>query len=226
MDFRTSSESESTLAPAATGTGYFDVDIREKEWKTFICVPSRFAMLGLTCLLTLTSLTSLIMGSVLYNKLDLYVTDFQQVAIIMHLFVYSVLVFFCGFGLYTVIYRCRQRGSNFCAMLLGQILFEITSGSICLYFLFNDSSASDPTAQLTRCMEAIADTPQDLFVKDLCYRAPIAQGVCLAIFLFLWVLQLFTFYASNRYVSQLQEEYIVDQARGKDEEDPDAGLWK
>jgi hypothetical protein len=85
-----------------------------KQWYTFGCIPSRWAFLVLAVLLTMTSLTSLLMGSILYNKLcrscqpvnfqlltestDSGVTEFQRVAIIMHIFVYTVLVFFCGFG--------------------------------------------------------------------------------------------------------------------------------
>jgi hypothetical protein len=47
---------------------------------------------------------------------------------------------------------------------------------------------------LMHCLESIADSPKDLFIKDLCNRTPIAQGVCLSLFLFMWILQLCTFH--------------------------------
>ncbi|KAJ2924505.1 hypothetical protein H1R20_g12588, partial [Candolleomyces eurysporus] len=197
-----------------------------KEWHTFGCIQSRFALLGCATLLTLMSLTSLLMGSVLYNKLYDHITEYQRVTVIMHLFVYAVLVFFCVFGLYSVLYRSRRVASMFCAMLFGQILFEIASGAICLHFLFRYTRKEDYMGDLMHCLESIADSPKDLFIRDLCYRTPIAQGVCLALFLFMWILQLVTFYASNRYVAQLQhEENADDAARARDVEEY-GEIWK
>ena len=110
----TFSESTETIVPVFElhPTGY----IEPKQWYT-LGIPSRWALLGFNLVLAAFAITSLGMGSVLYNKLceslsakdnlshadlvgdiDFGVTDFQKVAIIMHLFVYSVLVFFCAFG--------------------------------------------------------------------------------------------------------------------------------
>jgi hypothetical protein len=78
----------------------------------------------------------------------------------------------------------------FCAMLFGQILFEIVSGSICLYFLFNEPKSNDYVGQHARCLITAEASPKDLFLRDLCDRTPLAQGTCLALFLFLWILQI------------------------------------
>jgi hypothetical protein len=85
-----------------------------KQWYTFGCFPSRWAFLVLAVLLTMMSLTSLVMGSVLYsklcgsfqrcqasfsdNKIDLGITEFQRIGIILHVVVYALLLIFCGFG--------------------------------------------------------------------------------------------------------------------------------
>ncbi|KAJ2918092.1 hypothetical protein MD484_g2320, partial [Candolleomyces efflorescens] len=200
---------------STTTIAHYEAASEVKEWRTFGCIPSRFALLGCAALLTLMSLTSLLMGSVLYNKLYDHISEYQRVTIIMHLFVYAVLVFFCAFGV----------ASMFCAMLFGQILFEIASGAICLHFLFRRIRKEDYMGDLMHCLESIADSPKDLFIKDLCQRTAIAQGVCLSLFLFMWILQLFTFYAANRYVAQLQHEEDANPSQGRDVEEY-AEVWK
>ncbi|TEB30904.1 hypothetical protein FA13DRAFT_1733317 [Coprinellus micaceus] len=199
-----------------------------KQWYTFGCFPSRWAFLVLAVLLTMMSLTSLVMGSVLYSKLYLGITEFQRIGIILHVVVYALLLIFCGFGLYSVIFRSSRVGSWFCVMLLSQILFEIVAGAICLHFLFNEPPNNDFVGERARCLITAEASPKDLFLRELCLRTPIARVVCLLLFLLIWIIQMFTLHAANMYVGELQEEQYISEitGRGKDVEENVGVAWR
>lgn len=190
-----------------------------KQWYTFGCIPARWGFLGMSVLLTSMSLVSLIMGSVLYSKIYKGVTEFQRVAMIMHIVVYTILVIFCGFGLYSAVFRCRRLGSWFCVMVLTQMLFELVIGVICLNFLFNEPPNNDLVGQRHRCLITAEASPKDPFLKELCLRTPLARVACLFLFLLVWIIQMFTLHAGNMYVGELQEEHYINEKFGKDIEE-------
>jgi len=219
-------ESTTTLS-VKERAGFYEVQDKDmgtassemvKEWYTFRCIPSRYAMLVLVAFMLLLSIVYLSVGAAMYHRLTTHVTDFQKIAMAMHIFVYAVLAFFCGFGIYAVVFRCQTQSNVFCAMLMGQILFGIASGAVCAYILFNEGKENTKN-ELIDCLNSIQHTPEGNFIKELCYRTPFAKGVSLALFLFMWILQILTWYASNRYSCQLQEETAADHiAQNKDVE--------
>lgn len=174
--------------------------------RIFKCIPSRYALMVTSALVTLCSLTSLVMGFMLYRKLgasapstnpspsNMFTGNHRNslfnIAIMIHLLVYAFLVIIGAVGLYAVLSRKSRIASHFCSAILGEIIFGVITGSACLYVLFHHSTRS--VLQMQSCINATmegAGRITNVFVESFCYRRPLAKGVVLSVVVFGWALQ-------------------------------------
>lgn len=135
--------------------------------------------------------------------LDVHLTDLHRMAIYFHVFVHLSFGFICVLGFvttppysipslltYTVFRICaalskRPGVTSLCiAIVLGQLLFNIGSGALCLYLLFKTSPSQDLSAD--KCV-AISS---DLFTQNLCQRTRLMKGIAVTSLTIIWLAEI------------------------------------
>jgi hypothetical protein len=117
------------------------------------------------------------------------------------------------------------------AIIIGQLLFSIGSGVVCLYLLFQTSPSQDLGIDTCKTISF------DQFTQNLCQRTPLAKGVAVASFAIMWLVEIgtsmlwshvfaqlipaiATIFVANYFLSQVREEAlhleIVDPKYGRD----------
>jgi hypothetical protein len=72
--------------------------------------------------------------------------------------------------------------SVYTSIIIGQMLFSLASGALCLYVIFDSTRAWDATKCLT-----IAFDP---FTRNLCQRTPVVKGLTVGFLATLWVVEI------------------------------------
>jgi len=141
-------------------------------------------------------------GILVLERIENQMTELQQVAIWFHTFVYILYAILCFFGVYACIAKRMGAMSLFTSLVIGQILFSIGSGALCLYLLFNITTAQP--WDTNKCLAAALDK----FTRELCGKTDLLKGFAIAMFIVMWLVEIVTICLGNAFLSQLQKEAI------------------
>ncbi|KAJ3575407.1 hypothetical protein NP233_g1115 [Leucocoprinus birnbaumii] len=156
-------------------------------------IPSRIAAFVLILIIFLFAIGFAVVGWVISVRLDKQLLDLERLAIFFHILIYFVLAMFAAVGLYAVIQKSARYTSLFASTILGQLVFNIASGALCLYLLFRGDvwvGDSGPTGGYRQCMDAVVAHPDDFFLRNLCERTPLMKGLSVALYVFMWLAQI------------------------------------
>jgi len=89
----------------------------------------------------------------------------------------------------------------FVALLLGQFLFGVAFGAMCMYILFKATGAVEACASIVEGSAWIQ--------HNVCERTSSLKGLVVVGFLVIWFLQIITSYVSIKLSRQLQDAQLV-----------------
>lgn len=139
-------------------------------------------------------------GILVLERIGSQMTELQQVAIWFHIFVYILYAILCFLGVYACIAKGAGATSLFTSLVIGQILFSIGSGALCLYLLFNTTTAQP--WDTNKCLAVAFDK----FTRELCRKTVLLKGLAIAMFIVTWLVEIVTIFLGNAFLSQLREE--------------------
>ncbi|KAG6809655.1 hypothetical protein H0H92_015303 [Tricholoma furcatifolium] len=126
-------------------------------------------------------------------------SDLEHIAVTFHIFVHLFFALFCFVGLYACLSRDRVATSLFVSFIMGQIIFSIGSGALCLYLLFDNSSSQ--LWNVENCLASASDN----FARQLCKKTAFMKGISVAMFIVMWLVEIVTIFLANVYLSQLRD---------------------
>ncbi len=91
--------------------------------------------------------------------------------------------------IYSTVQKAARYISLFVTTILGQLVFNIASGALCLYLLFR-VGPNDPDQVYNKCMDVVAAHPNDLFLRNLCQRSPLMKGLSVGLYVFMWLTEI------------------------------------
>ncbi|KAF8066621.1 hypothetical protein FPV67DRAFT_1670114 [Lyophyllum atratum] len=162
----------------------------------------RYALLAMVVLSLSFSAVFGTIGIIVLKKIGGQMTELQQIAIWFHIFVYMLFAIFCFLGVYACIVKRRGVTSLFTSLVIGQILFSVGSGALCLYLLFNNTRAQPWDAD--KCLAVAFDK----FTQQLCHKTKLLKGFAIAMFIVMWLVEIVTIFVGNAFLSQLHDEAI------------------
>ncbi|KAF9449866.1 hypothetical protein P691DRAFT_666579 [Macrolepiota fuliginosa MF-IS2] len=170
-------------------------------------IPSRLALFGFSVIIFLFGAGFGAVGWVIANKLDKQLLEIERLALFFHILIYFLLVIFATIGIYGVVQKAARYTSLFASMILGQFVFNVASGALCLYLLFRNGPNGDPTlGGYRQCMDVVVAHPNDFFLRNLCEQTPLMKGLSVGLYVFMWLTEIIAAMVSNQYSSQLHEE--------------------
>lgn len=93
--------------------------------------------------------------------------------------------------IYGVVQKVARYTSLFASTVIGQLVFNIASGALCLYLLFRTGSNGDPSqGNYRQCMDVVVAHPNDFFLRNLCERSPLMKGLSVGLFVFMWLTEI------------------------------------
>lgn len=164
----------------------------------------RYILLVMVILSLLFSSVFGAIGILILQKIGVQFTDLQRLSVTFHVLVQILFVFICAIGVYGCIAQRRKAVSLFLSLIIGQLLFSIAAGAMCLYFLFNATPSQPWDAD--RCI----DTAYDEFTRQLCHKTPLLKGIAVALFIVMWLVEFVTIFMGNAHLSHIREELQTD----------------
>lgn len=125
----------------------------------------------------------------------------NEIAMYIHSSIYTLLAVLSLFGFIGAIIKNRTMVSIFFMMLVGHFTFSIFSGAFALHNVFR-SSTEDAMQQ---CVPELTD-PQGITVRDCFHNADIVKAIAIAIFIMVWLFEIWGCLIANSYVRQLDDE--------------------
>ncbi|KAF5354040.1 hypothetical protein D9756_006952 [Leucocoprinus leucothites] len=197
--------------------------LRSTRYTCFV-IPSRLALFVFTLIILLFAIGFAVVGWVISAKLgkgcftalgefignsnlDQQLLEIERLALFFHILIYFILALFAAVGVYGAVQKSARYTSLFASTILGQLVFNIASGALCLYLLFRNGSNGDPSlGGYRQCMDVIVARPDDFFLRNLCERSPLMRGLSLGLYVFMWLTEIMAVILSNQYLAQLHEE--------------------
>ncbi|KAF9465982.1 hypothetical protein BDZ94DRAFT_1159102 [Collybia nuda] len=165
-----------------------------------LIVPVRYISIILATLALLLSTIYGIVGILVLQRLNAHLTDLHRMAIYFHIFVHFSFGLISVLGFYAILLKRPGATSFYIAIVIGQLLFSIGSGAICLFLLFKPSRLQDLSSN--QCISMFSD----IFTRNLCQRTQLTRGLAVASLIVIWLVEIATFIVGNRFLSQLREE--------------------
>ncbi|KAJ7502792.1 hypothetical protein B0H11DRAFT_1986377 [Mycena galericulata] len=130
----------------------------------------------------------------------------SKLAYIIQIIVYGLLAILSVFGIIGAIFRKRGLIRAYFAMLTVHVLFSVASGVFSLYRFFQDAPADVQT-----CINKSTDST----VINACQKGmSVMKGVMVAVFVFVWLMEIWGCIIVNNYSKQLgQEQEVAQKAR-------------
>ncbi|KAF5370939.1 hypothetical protein D9615_009796 [Tricholomella constricta] len=144
----------------------------------------RYVLLAMVVLSLLFSAVFSTIGILVLNKIGSQLTEIQQTAVWFHIFVYIIFAIFCILGVYACVVKRRGATSLFTSLVIGQILFSLGSGVLCLYLLFNNTPSQPWNAN--KCLAIASDS----FTRELCQKSALLKGLAIAMFIVMWLVEI------------------------------------
>jgi len=133
----------------------------------------------------------------------------NKLAYIVQIIVYALLAILSVFGIFGAILRKRGLIRTYLAILTVHVLFSIASGVFSLYRFFQDAPED-----VTKCI----DNSTDKDVVTACQKGmSVMKGVLIAVFVFVWLMEIWGCIIVKNYSTQLGEEQAMAQ-KAKDYE--------
>jgi len=133
------------------------------------------------------------------NKDDF--SQIGQIALYIHSSMYSLLGAVSLFGFVGAIIRGRTMISIFLTVLVGHLILSIFSGAFALYNIWNVQGSQ----AVQDCIKGNADTPGQS--QETCQASyDVVKGLSVAIFILIWLLEIWGCFIVNDYIGQLEDE--------------------
>jgi hypothetical protein len=124
-----------------------------------------------------------------------------QISLYIHSILYTVLCIVSVFGLIGVIRRRRSLISVFFSVLVAITTFSIFSGAFTLWSIFNRVG---PVA-VQQCVDQ-----QETADPSSCQKGyNVVKGISVAVFIFIWLLEIWGCFITSNYAGQLDDEEIA-----------------
>ncbi|KAJ7928604.1 hypothetical protein B0H13DRAFT_990647 [Mycena leptocephala] len=127
----------------------------------------------------------------------------NKLAYIIQIFVYGLLAVLSVLGIIGAIIKKRGLIKAYFATLTVHVLFSIASGVFSLYRFFQDAPDD-----VTKCINNSTD---DLVIKSCQKGISVMKGVLVAVFVFVWLMEIWGCIIVNNYSRQLGEEQAAAQ---------------
>jgi len=129
-------------------------------------------------------------------------TTGNKVALIIQIVVYILLAILSFFGLIGAISRRRSFVRSYLWMVVVHLLLSIGLGIYAIYHNFKDSP---------KYIDECASGSEDPSVLKSCEDgSKLFKGILIAVFIFVWLLELWACFIVNSYGNQLREEEVKD----------------
>jgi hypothetical protein len=133
----------------------------------------------------------------------------DQIALWIQCSLFTLLAVLAVFGFFGAIARNRAMISGFAIALAIHLGFSIASGAFSIYTMF----ARDSQAALDSCLQSANDSGSSDITAQTCKKGIILiKAVTVGVYVFTWLIQLYAYFIVERYVDQLDEERLADNA--------------
>ncbi|KAJ7124928.1 hypothetical protein C8R44DRAFT_126772 [Mycena epipterygia] len=127
----------------------------------------------------------------------------NKLAYIIQIAVYALLAILSVFGIIGAIFKKRGLIRIYFAILTVHVLFSIASGVFSLYRFFQDAPDD-----VTKCINNSTD---EGVIKACDKGMSVMKGVLVAVFIFVWLIEIWGCIIVNNYSKQLGEEQVMAQ---------------
>ncbi|KAJ7209567.1 hypothetical protein GGX14DRAFT_630782 [Mycena pura] len=134
----------------------------------------------------------------------------NKTAYLVQIAVYALLAILSLFGIIGAITKKRGFIRSYLSILIAHVLFSIASGVFSLYRFFQDAPDD-----VNKCINNSTDT---LAIKACQKGISVMKGVLIAVFVFVWLMEIWGCIIVNKYSKQLADEQSVAQKRKEWEE--------
>jgi prepilin signal peptidase PulO-like enzyme (type II secretory pathway) len=171
--------------------------------RTFCCcLPVRFGVFILTILGMLGGTFLAVFGWLAIVKLQGQLPKANEIALYIQSVLYTLLGIISVFGFIGACVKNRTMISLFFMILVAHLTFSIFTGAFALYQIFN---VTVPNA-VQQCIDNGTQSASD------CQTAyNVAKGVIVAIFIIVWLLEIYACIITDNYVGQLDDEEAAEQ---------------
>jgi len=129
----------------------------------------------------------------------------EQISLWVQASIFSFLALLAIFGFLGAIIRSRGMVSGFGTAIAIHLGFSIASGIFSIYTMFT----RDSQEALDKCIDK-ADDDSDATVQSCKKALILIKAVVVAIFVLMWLVQLYGYFVVERYVDQLDEERMLE----------------
>ncbi|KAJ7755716.1 hypothetical protein DFH07DRAFT_488275 [Mycena maculata] len=130
----------------------------------------------------------------------------NKLAYIIQIIVYGLLAILSIFGIIGAIFRKRGFIRSYFGILTVHVLFSMASGVFSLYRFFQDAPADVNTC--------INNSTDDTVIKACQKGMSVMKGVLIAVFVFVWLMEIWGCIIVNNYSNQLgQEQEMAQKAK-------------
>ncbi|KAJ6558554.1 hypothetical protein DFH09DRAFT_1163173 [Mycena vulgaris] len=135
----------------------------------------------------------------------------NKLAYIIQIIVYGLLAILSIFGIIGAILKKRGLIRAYFAILAVHVLFSIASGVFSLYRFFQDGPDD-----VNKCIDS-SNSTDDVVIKACQTGMSVMKGVLVAVFIFVWLMEIWGCIIIKNYSKQLGEEKAMAQ-KAKDSE--------
>jgi hypothetical protein len=128
----------------------------------------------------------------------------DQIALWIQAPLFTFLAVLAVFGLIGAVTKNRSMISGFAIALAIHLVFSIASGVFSIVMLFARQSQA-----LDSCIQNAGDS-SDAAVQSCKTGLVLTKGVMIAVFVLIWLIQLYAYVVVSRYVDQLDEELMAN----------------
>jgi len=129
----------------------------------------------------------------------------DEIALWVQTSMFSLLALLAIFGFLGALIKSRGMVSGFASGLAIHLVFSIASGVFAIYAMFT----RDSQEALDKCIEKANDN-SDATVQSCKKAIILLKALVVAIYVLVWFIQLYAYFVVDRYVDQLDEEYMLE----------------
>jgi len=129
----------------------------------------------------------------------------DQISLWIQTSLFSLLAVLAIFGFIGAMIKNRGMVSGFATAIAIHLGFSIVAGCFAIYTMF----ARDSQATLDRCIQK-ANDDSDATVQSCKKGLILLKALIVVIYVFAWLIQLYAYFVVERYVDQLDEEFLFD----------------
>jgi len=177
--------------------------------RTFCCcLPVRLGVFLLSLLAMAGGAFLAVLGWIQISQLKQHpLGKTDQIALWIQCSLFTLLALLAVFGFFGAMIRNRAMISGFAISLAIHLGFSIASGAFSIYTMF----ARDSQAALNSCLQKANDI-SDATTQSCKTGLIFIKAVTVVIYVLTWLIQLYAYFVVERYVYQLDEERLADNA--------------